>query len=396
MVFENTRPMFSYEGSSYLYFVLSVSILLKIISWSLTIQFIGLVIIVIVLIIVRNQVLFAIRSKSALDQQRKDWLNAHLNYILRQNGHAGESIMYDIKEILDMPDRYEYFAELFPIPLEQRGVPIIPDITEAENELVLMEQRVAKLLVTLVSAPILFTVLHFLFPITIPSILLSGLILFIVIDLITFSTRQVYKLIGWATTLGMLREVKFLFQKDPFNALTKMSDLYSNVYTTEIGIEAVIAENSPSHQAVGSLLQAAISTDLTISGQLIDEFLDITKDLPKIEQIHHQKWRVYSSQFLVISIAIIFFSAILGAISKVISYLLLRLHSQDSIITFIAINPNYYTAEFTMILTLIITYHLSQPFFDKKTRRSLLILWTSEYLTILYSITLIFQSQIIS
>jgi hypothetical protein len=175
-----------------------------------------------------------------------------------------------------------------------------------------------------------------------------------------------------------------------------MSDLYYNVYTTEIGIDAVIAENSPSHQAVGSLLQAAISTDLTISGKLIDEFLDITKDLPKIEQIHHQKWRVYSSQFLVISIAIIFFSAILGAISKVISYLLLRLHSQDSIITFIAINPNYYTAEFTMILTLIITYHLSQPFFDKKTRRSLLILWTSEYLTILYSITLIFQSQIIS
>ena len=344
-----------------------------------------------IIVALRDRILFILQKRQKLDRERKDWLYNQLIQIFDLFGYSNEINNYEVRSILNQVDRFDHSVELIAEKIPEKLVFAIPDISYAEKELIDMEQRIAKSLVILVSAPVIFIILGFVYYFTPSVMILNGIILIILIEFLTFEMRNPYKLTGWGATLHDIKQFYQKLEVDPFGTLVVLKEYFHDVYSIELSILPMISEGNPPNKALGALFSIAIKNDPLITKEIFKQFLEATKDLPKVEDIHKKKWAAYSTQFVFITTAIIFFSAILGSIASLTSYIIDELQNQPKFANQFFFNPSRYTAEFSMVITLIIAYILSKPFLNKNTRKMMISFWVLEYLIILYTIIYSFR-----
>ncbi|MHA2249580.1 MAG: hypothetical protein ACXAD7_04415 [Candidatus Kariarchaeaceae archaeon] len=387
--------LIAFEQTVFHYAILLLAILIGLIFQHISTKFGIYVLICISMIIIRNAFLGYFNKLSKLDEERKSWLFLQIKKLLKKYGHLNISTIYQVKSILDQLDSFDYKIELIPDNNPQQGVFSIPDIAFAEKELIEMEQRISRSLVVLVCAPILFSIYHFVYSLDLSILIINALCLFTIVEIITHDMRNPYKLDGWGECLDDLYQHSFSFSKDPFGTLIQFENYFKNIYAIELNLKPSLKSFLPAYKTIGILLTVILEIDPLISHEMIVEFLKSTNDLPKVEDIHKKKWRAYSSQFIFITTSIVFFSAILGSLFKIIGMVTnqLRMQSPNNIVQFV--KPSEYTADITMIFMIIVIYSLSAPFMSLKKRKLMISFWVLEYMLIMYLVYFVFEALMV-
>ncbi|MHA2097576.1 MAG: hypothetical protein ACW99A_02735 [Candidatus Kariarchaeaceae archaeon] len=331
-----------------------------------------------------------------VEYKRKFWLKYLIENRLRELNYYSYNTEFQISELLNLPlDKYYKLEISLQSDDKYDDLFIIPDLLEAEVELLNQDTRISQILVSIVFVPLVYYFFHIIYPISMMMYLLNTVNMILVIENLSFQIRHPIILEDWQKLHTDLNKLKQQAISDPHHFLFNLKDYFENIYLTELSLNPILKNNISSHTSLHQLISVLMKYNQDIRKYLIEEFISSAKNIAEIEAVHIKKWKALRMQFIYVVSSVMLFLAILTSIFSILMKLTenVFVNLGPGILNF---NKLILLTEFTLLVTLILVHFLSQPYLTKNHQRLYLIIWALEFILIKLFLDLTFNYLLVN
>jgi hypothetical protein len=331
-----------------------------------------------------------------VEYKRKFWLKYLIENRLRELNYYSYNTGFQISELLNLPlDKYYKLEISLQSEDKYDDLFIIPDLLEAEVELLNQDTRISQILVSIVFVPLVYYFFHIIYPISMMMYLLNTVNMILVIENLSFQIRHPIILEDWQKLHTDLNKLKQQAISDPHHFLFNLKDYFENIYLTELSLNPILKNNISSHTSLHQLISVLMKYHQDIRKYLIEEFISSAKNIAEIEAVHIKKWKALRMQFIYVVSSVMLFLAILTSIFSILMKLTenVFVNLGPGILNF---NKLILLTEFTLLVTLILVHFLSQPYLTKNHQRLYLIIWALEFILIKLFLDLTFNYLLVN